>query len=87
MNETVLTISLLIIVVCNLGVLMLWFRTRAITITVDFADSGDAQALRRIESKLDKFIRNTDYDFRALKTRERNQEKVFQEAKRREVQS
>lgn len=36
------------------------------------------RGMKALAAKMDQFISNTDYDFRALKTRERNQEKEFQ---------
>lgn len=57
MNETLLTISLLIIVACSLGILGLFIT---------------------LYRTLRQFARDTDYDFRAIKTRMADEERVNQ---------
>jgi cell division protein FtsL len=68
-NNTYLTISLMIIVGCSLGVLYLFYQMR--------------RGFVEVKQMIADHIRNTDYDFRALKTRMRDEEKDDQAAKRR----
>ena len=79
MNDPLFNIALLIIVVCNLGILGLywriyqWMQTPAEIYSV----------LCDIQEKLNKFARDTDYDFRVIKTRMTDEERDDQRAKRR----
>ncbi len=77
MNEQLLTIALLIIVVCNLGVLLLYWRIYEWT-RIPTEIYG---LMLKIQEKLNKFARSTDYDFRAVKTRLADEERDDQREK------
>ncbi len=77
MNEHLLTLTLLIVCFCSIGILGLYWKIYQWTQTPTEIDTS----MREIQAQLTKFARDTDYRFRQVKTRLADEEREDQKDK------